>query len=408
MSTALKILHVAPYSPDAWAYGGIPRVVAGLTQGLATRGHQVTLCATDAVDASRRLGPTSWRRRRVPLPPRVVHGVEWRIFRNVSNRAAYRWQAFAPFGLREYMNANAASFDIAHLHGCHHLPGIAAAHALSQAGVPWVLSPNGTAPVFEQRRMATQILQRLGDDKVARDARFVLAVSKAEEVQLAALGVPAANIRRLPNPVDTREFFDASGSYRFANRRRGADGAVVLFIGSITPSKRLDIVVDAFARVNASGARLVIAGNDLGGLQPALERGRALGVDSRIEVTGLLRSDQRLQAMADADVVVSASSDEVFGLVACEALLVGTPVIVAGDSGCAEIVGSGGITVKSGDAASLAAAIAGVLGGRVEARRGTLPGRERILRQYNVRVVSETLEGIYRQALDPGAERQTA
>ena len=51
----LRILHVAPYSADAWAYGGIARLAGTLTRGLARRGHHVTFCATDVCDASSRL-----------------------------------------------------------------------------------------------------------------------------------------------------------------------------------------------------------------------------------------------------------------------------------------------------------------------------------------------------------------
>src|SRR5262249_23881140 len=48
--TSLRILHVVPYYQLAWAYGGIPRVATTLTQGLARRGHQVTVYTTDACD----------------------------------------------------------------------------------------------------------------------------------------------------------------------------------------------------------------------------------------------------------------------------------------------------------------------------------------------------------------------
>src|SRR3990172_7358711 len=51
----VRILHVTPYSADAWAYGGIPRLLDSLTRGLARRGHDVTVCTTDACDALERL-----------------------------------------------------------------------------------------------------------------------------------------------------------------------------------------------------------------------------------------------------------------------------------------------------------------------------------------------------------------
>ena len=78
---------------------------------------------------------------------------------------------------------------------------------------------------------------------------------------------------------------------------------------------------------------------------------------------GLLTGRARLELLADADVVVYPSADEVFGLVPLEALLCGTPVVVADDSGCGEVVGplDGGQVVAVGDPVALAAAIDRVL-----------------------------------------------
>ena len=62
--------------------------------------------------------------------------------------------------------------------------------------------------------------------------------------------------------------------------------------------------------------------------------------------------------------VVYPSSDEVFGLVASQALPGRhAPVIVGSDSGCAEVVGNCGIAVKPGDTVALAAAMATALRG---------------------------------------------
>ena len=157
----LRVLHVTPYSDLAWGYGGIPRVVGALSRGLARRGHDVTVCATDAHDATTRLpghaGP--WFRARPPMA--APDGVVLRIFPNLSNRVAYALQAFLPLGLDDYLRTHAADFDVAHLHGCHHLLGTLAAYHLRRAGVPYVVAPNGTAPVFERRRTAKRVFDAL-------------------------------------------------------------------------------------------------------------------------------------------------------------------------------------------------------------------------------------------------------
>src|SRR5437763_1864367 len=103
----LRILHVTPYFVDAWAYGGIPRLVGTLARGLARRGHAVTVCTTDALDQSAR------------VPAVAAHtpdGVVVRVFPNFSNRLAYHLQLFLPIGFDKFLRAHAAAFDVAHLH----------------------------------------------------------------------------------------------------------------------------------------------------------------------------------------------------------------------------------------------------------------------------------------------------
>ena len=186
---ALRVLHVSPYYEDAWAYGGIPRVVAGLTRGLARRGHDVTVCTTDACDATTRLSRArasehrGHRSARSSGEPCVV------IFPNVSNRLAYSWQAFAPIGLARYLRGHAALFDIAHLHACRNVPGAIAARALRRAGVPYVLAPNGTAPRIERRRRLKRCYDAVIGRHVMRGAARLLAVSHAERGDLRSLGV---------------------------------------------------------------------------------------------------------------------------------------------------------------------------------------------------------------------------
>src|SRR4051794_32877513 len=143
----LRILHVVPYYEEAWAYGGIPRLATTMTRTLARRGHRVTVCTTDVRDARTR----AWS----GLPN--TDGVDVKMFPNVSNAIAYHFQFFTPLRLRGYLRRSAASFDVAHLHACHNLPGVIAASELARAGVPYVVSPNGTARPLERRVRAKQL-----------------------------------------------------------------------------------------------------------------------------------------------------------------------------------------------------------------------------------------------------------
>jgi glycosyltransferase involved in cell wall biosynthesis len=399
----VRILHITPYSADAWAYGGIPRIVGTLTAGLARRGHQVSVCATDACDDTHRLASaTPTRSRLSPWPPqRTIDHVELRVFPNVSNRLAYHYQGFLPLGLGTYLGEHAREFDVAHLHACRNLPGAIGARHLRRAGVPYVLAPNGTAARIERRQFAKWIFDAVLGRRILNGAARVLAVSDAERRQLTRLGVDPSRIRSIPNPVDLDEFTPSIARGLFRRRFGLGTGPLVLFLGKITPRKRLDVLVRAFARLR-SDARLVLAGNDMGAAAGARALVRSLGIEPRTLLTGLLKGQDRLEALADAEVLVYPSQDEIFGLVPLEALLCGTPVVVADDSGCGEVVQGtgGGQVVPLGDADALARAIDAVLTSPADWRAAATIAAARVRTAYASDLVSAQLEQVYAEMIE--------
>jgi glycosyltransferase involved in cell wall biosynthesis len=232
---------------------------------------------------------------------------------------------------------------------------------------------------------------------VLRGAARVLAVAQAERRQLSALGVDARLIRVVPNPLDLAEFASPIAEGRFRQRFALPSGPLVLFLGRLTPRKRLDVIARAFARLRHTEAWLVIAGNDMGAGAAARSLVRTLGLEERTFFTGLLRGSARLEALADADVMVYPSGDEIFGLAALESLLAGTPVIVADDSGCGEVIGAtgGGQVIPLGDVAALARAIDAMLDDRQAWRAAAAGAASRVRAAYGDDVVCASLEQLY-------------
>ena len=400
----MRILHVTPYGEDAWAYGGIPRVAATFVRQLAAMGHDVTVCTTDAGDETRRLtapGPSGER-------------ITVRVFPNRSNRLAHDWQWFTPVGLHAYLREHARDLDLAHLHACRNLPGAIAAHHLRRYGVPYVIGPNGTAPVFERRRAPKRLFDILAGRRMMREATAVLAVSEAERRDLLALGVSDARIRLVPNPVDLSEFLPAVERGHFRRRAGLTSEPLVVFLGKVTPRKRVDLLVEAFGRMvrrvesstsigaaSAARARLVIAGSDMGGLRSAVALGRMQHIDDRLIVPGILSGRERLELLADATVVVYPSEREVFGLVPLEALMTGTPVIVTGDSGCGEIVSSvgGGRVIPTGNVEALADALTHIVSSPDEWRSAAVNAASAVRQRFGSEVVTERLLQVYDEAI---------
>jgi glycosyltransferase involved in cell wall biosynthesis len=402
---SIRILHVSPYYEDAWGYGGIPRVAGALARGLARRGHQVTVGTTDARDGDSRLPADGGPRRLRGDRPREFWsaGVRVGVFPNLSNRLAYRRQLFLPLGLGPWLTRHARDFDVAHVHGCHHLPGAMAVRHLARAGVPRVLAPNGTAPRIERRRAAKWLFDVTLGRGVLTGASRVLAVTDAERRQLLGLGVAPAAVRVVPNPVDLDQFAAPPRPERLRQRLGVAAEPLVVYLGTLTPRKHVDVLIEAFAALDRPDARLVIAGNDLGA-GPALRRLVARrGLAPRTTFTGLLPGPARLDALAAAAVVAYPGRDEIFGLVPLEALLSGTPVIVAGDSGCGEVVAGtgGGLVVPPGDAPALAGAIGSILADPAGWRRQVAAAQPGVRAAYGADAVCARLERVYQELLAP-------
>jgi glycosyltransferase involved in cell wall biosynthesis len=397
----LRVLQVTSYYGAAYGYGGIPRVAAALCAALARRGHHVAVCTTDACDAGSRLttpnGPGP--RLRAWPPRRVQDGVEIRVFPNLSNRLAWHLQFFSPIGLRAWLRERASEFDLAHIHGHHHLPGAIAAAELSRVGIPYLVAPNGTAPRIERRRLAKALFDHSVGRHVLRGARWVIAVSEAERAQLEALGIEPERIRSLPNSLDLDEF---EGLPSPGPRTREATR--VLYLGQLTPRKQVDVLVRALGRLPEQ-VSLEIAGGD-GGCEGSLRRLVArLGLDSRVRFAGLLRGRGRLEALAAADVVSYAGRDEVFGLVALESLLCGTPVVVADDCGSGELVRrlGGGLCVPPGDDAALARALAAILAECERWREAARRAAGEVRRLFASDAVAAICQGVYEAVIQPGA-----
>jgi glycosyltransferase involved in cell wall biosynthesis len=177
---------------------------------------------------------------------------------------------------------------------------------------------------------------------------------------------------------------------------------VIRFLGKLTPRKRLDVLARAFALLARPDARLVIAGNDMG-YGPELDQIIAsLNIGDRTLRPGLLTGRDRLEALADANVLVYPSKDEIFGLVPIEAILCGTPVVVADDSGCGEVIGrvGGGLVVPQGDAGALADAVAKILDAQPHWRQEAEIAGARARDWYGAAEVCEQLERVYLEVIE--------
>ena len=147
----------------------------------------------------------------------------------------------------------------------------------------------------------------------------------------------------------------------------------ILYLGRLEiEQKGLDMLLQAFASISGkTSCELLIAGSGPDEAK-VRELTRRLGVAERVTFVGRVPPADRFELLASAKVVAMPSRYETFGLVAAEALAVGTPV-VAFDIPCLRSIVStaGGVLVPAFDTKAYSHALASTLiDGELRSRLG--------------------------------------
>ena len=343
----MRILNVTETYAPFLEFGGPPVKVRALAEGLARKGHQVTVvtadwgvgkraAATDEKNTSE-WSPFGWRRKENKVE--TIYLPTWLHYRQVSWNPA----------VKRFCGTRLGDFDIAHIFGLYDLLGPAVAAACRVRAIPYVVEPIGMFIPIVRNLWLKRIYHGMWGTQMLQAASAVVATSEQEIEELASGGVPRAKIVMRRNGVEAPESWPEPGAFR-SRLDVPKDTKVVLFLGRLSVKKSPELLLRAFAEVRRQleGTRLVFAGPDEGGMKRQLEQvAEQLGVSQCVQFAGPLFGQDKWAAYRDADVFVLPSQNENFGNTAAEAVAAGTPVIVTEQCGIAPLLANeAGLVVK--------------------------------------------------------------
>lgn len=262
--------------------------------------------------------------------------------------------------------------------------------AAKLAGVPCVVhAEHGRLELGERR------LLRLARVGMARACDAVIVVSDALEEAVVREGVAAGKVHRPRNGVDPKRF-QVAGNKALSRREWGlaAETLVVGTVGSLTPQKNHELLIEAAARLEA--ITVVIAG--AGERQEALKALIAeKGLTARVRLVGpVSRIPEFMTAL---DVFALPSLTEGTSLALLEAMAAGLPAVATDVGGNAAAIRDGetGYLTPSGDVAEFAAKLAKLTADKaLRASMGTA-ARQRAEQHFSFSKTIEEYESLFAQ-----------
>ena len=139
-------------------------------------------------------------------------------------------------------------------------------------------------------------------------------------------GVEANNIHTIPYGVDLKLFSKTQDP--------APDRFDVLFVGQISLRKGIPYLLQAFAKLRAPGKRLRLAGN----MNPEMRELFAKWAGDSVECLGHVPQARMAALMSSSHVLVLPSVEDGFGLVLCQAMACGCPVIASDHTGGPDVI----------------------------------------------------------------------
>lgn len=295
----MKIIHTGP--PMGPSYGGPFQSVRRLAQ------QQVGLGADVAM--------------RMPWGDEAAaHKGDWApVEVSVSGKVLLPMLTWSPEFRRELCAHEA---DILHSHGLWQYPSwVSMAWKKKHPGRHHVVSPRGMLQpwAWQHKAWKKRPMWNLVERRNLESASLLHATVPEEAAALRERGLKAP-IAIIPNGVDlvgTCEYSPAAGGVQTA-----------LFLSRIHPSKGLDLLLRAWAKVRPSNWQLHIAGPDeIGHLAELKKLAGSLGIAEHVRFSGVLRGDDKTSAFKQCDLFILPTHSENFGIVVAEALAHSRPVI---------------------------------------------------------------------------------
>jgi glycosyltransferase involved in cell wall biosynthesis len=199
---------------------------------------------------------------------------------------------------------------------------------------------------------------------LCRNVDAIIVQNPQDASFIRSLEISSSKIYVVPNGIDTHIFSKSNVSKQeqesFKEKFKIKDDKfVLLFVGRIEKRKRIDLLLFTLKLITkemSDQVLLLVIGPDQGEKAELLKLAKQLGLEKNVVFTGPLDTRDLLAAYAVADIFISLSAQEAFGLSVIEAMSMEVPVVTHRWKGISYIIKDGinGFSVDPFDVKALA------------------------------------------------------
>ena len=313
----MRVLNVNS-SIDLRSGGGTAERTCQMSRALALEGATCTVLTLD-------IGLDAARIESVRPATVVTLACLWRRF-------------YVPRGGWRTISQLVKDADVVHLMGHWSVLNALVYVAALRAGKHYVACPAGALPLFGRSAWLKRAYNFFVGSAIIRNASAWIAVTASEFPHFEAYGVGASKVTVIPNGVKEVDPLSVSRSGFLASTSL-PDAPFILFMGRLNPIKGPDLLLEALVLVSdcLRDHQLVFAGPDGGMLAELCTRAEHCGLADRVHFLGHVDGEIKTGAYRFARLLVVPSRQEAMSIVALEAGICGTPVLLTDQCGFDEI-----------------------------------------------------------------------
>jgi len=365
-----------------------------LSLKLVSMGHDVTVFTSSSLDEDKCV---------TTLNEIVnIDGIKVRYFQPLFWRWAWKSKIFITPHLVSVVKRDLKHFDVIHMHELRTFQNIIVHHYAKKYKIPYIFQAHGDLLPFHGKEFMKKLFDILWGYRILKDSYRVVPMTKLEVGEYTKMGLADGYVHLILPAHQADKYMDLPEAGIFRKKYNLGNKHILLFLGRINKIKGLDFLLRGYAIVaqHRKDVVLVIAGPDDGYRSPLDTLIEEYKLSERVVFTGLLDWQEKLTAYVDCDISCRCPFMRELPVLRFEAVLCNRPIIVAGDTGCSEVVEmiDAGYVVKPGDNQGLARTIENILDDPTPAVEKTKRARDYIIKNMSLNVIMKHYEALYASA----------